>query len=93
MERIQICENWGRMELRDLLGKGANAQVRLGISHNTNYAVKIYDKYKLIEPRKKKRVYKEIELLQNIPLHPNIISLAESFENEKQVSIYISRFT
>ena len=69
----------GKMELREVLGSGANARVRLGICHEMQYAVKIYDKYKLLEPKKKKRVYAEAEMLRNIPDHPNIIALHQCF--------------
>ena len=82
------CSKWGKMELREVLGSGANARVRLGMCHQLKYAVKIYEKYKLLEPKKKKRVYAEIETLRNIPDHPNVIALHQSFEDKRQVLKY-----
>ena len=60
MEDEQAGDVWGKMNLKEVLGSGANARVRLGICQNLKYAVKIYEKYKLLEPKKKKRVYSEI---------------------------------
>lgn len=33
---------WGKMELKNLLGSGANASVRQGICNDLKFAVKIY---------------------------------------------------
>lgn len=46
------------LELEDVLGCGANATVRSGRDPRCGqrYAVKIYEKYKLVEAKKKKRV-------------------------------------
>lgn len=68
---------------------GANAKVRLGVCKGLPYAVKIYEKYKLLEPKKKKRVYSEAKLLIDIPEHPNIISLLQCFEDKRQVYLDI----
>jgi serine/threonine protein kinase len=55
-----MCEGVrvGALELSEVLGTGANANVRLGVDKSTNmrYAVKVYEKYRLIEPRKMKSV-------------------------------------
>ena len=59
--------------MKKILGSGASAHVRLCVFRSLGYAVKIYEKYKLIEPRKKKRVYGEISILGNLSPHPNII--------------------
>jgi hypothetical protein len=40
--------------------------------------VKIYEKYKLIEPAKKKRVLREIEILSKLQ-HPCVIRIADCF--------------
>lgn len=69
-----------------MLGTGANASVRLGFdkSTSTKYAVKVYEKYKLIEPRKMKSVRREIKLLRQLD-HENIICLMNAYEDRKQV--------
>lgn len=70
------------------MGCGANATVRIGKEKRTGalYAVKIYEKYKLVEPSKKKRVLREMEILTKIN-HPNVIKVASSFEDKRQIHI------
>ena len=48
------------MELSEILGTGANAIVRAGLCKlsGKQFAIKIYEKYKLIEASKKKRVFR-----------------------------------
>lgn len=48
--------------------------------------MKIYEKYKLVEPSKKKRVLREMEILTKIN-HPNVIKVASSFEDKRQIHI------
>ena len=70
--------------MKQVLGSGASATVRLCRFKNLSYAVKIYEKYKLLEPRKKKRVYTEIQILGNLS-HPNIIQLHHAYEDKRQI--------
>lgn len=48
--------------------------------------MKIYEKYKLLDDKKKKRVYKEINILASLN-HPNIIKLIQAYEDKRQVTI------
>ena len=52
----------GMVELNETIGLGANATVRIGkdVKSQRLVAVKIYEKYKLIEPIKKRRLQQEI---------------------------------
>lgn len=48
----------GLVDLQEVLGSGATATVRIGRDKKTSkqFAVKIYEKYKLVDSCKKKRV-------------------------------------
>ena len=54
--------------------------MRLAINRNTQqtYAIKIYEKYRLLEPRKMKSVRREIKLMQELH-HKNIIGLMNAY--------------
>ena len=47
-------------------------------------AIKIYEKHKLHDPKKKKNVEREIQLLSKIK-HPNIIEMLATFETSRNV--------
>jgi serine/threonine protein kinase len=47
-------------------------------------AIKIYDKFKLLDPQKRKNVQREIAILEKMN-HPCIIKLVETIENPKTV--------
>lgn len=53
-------------------------------STNCRVAVKIYEKFKLVDTQRKKSVMREVKILQKIS-HPNILDLYEAFDSPKQV--------
>ena len=75
------------MEIKQILGSGANAKVKSASSKDRTFAIKIYEKYSLMEPKKKKRVYSEIRILGAINPHPNIIKLLQAYENKRQIHL------
>lgn len=68
------------------IGKGAYAIVKSAYHKSTGikYAIKIYEKYKLVDPAKNSAVKREIQILKNIN-HKNIVGLFEVIETPKQV--------
>lgn len=70
------------------IGKGAYAVVRLVLDKNTQQtlAMKIYEKYKLTDPARRKSVTREISIMKRMS-HPNIVQMCTSFDNPQ--SIYI----
>jgi serine/threonine protein kinase len=76
------------LELEEVLGCGANATVRNGRDPRScqRYAVKVYEKYKLVEVKKKKRVMQEIEILSKLD-HCGIIKLVHCFEDKRQIHL------
>ena len=68
------------------IGQGAYATVRLGVNKSTEerVAMKIYDKYNLLDVQRKKAVRREIKLLERMD-HANVIRLHEAFETNKLV--------
>jgi calcium-dependent protein kinase len=78
MRNIFKSEVKQRYELKEVLGNGNFAEVRLGINKETQDRVAV----KIIEPKDKideKMIKTEIEILQDID-HPNAIRLFEVFE-------------
>ena len=84
----------GVVELEEVLGCGASATVRLGRDRRTarEFAVKVYEKYKLVEASRKKRVLQEIDILSRLE-HPNIIALAHCCQDKRQVLLCLRRST
>lgn len=68
------------------IGKGAYAVVKKALHKPTNkrFAIKIYEKFKLVDPQKKNSVKKEIEILYKIN-HKNIVKLFEIIQTSQQV--------
>lgn len=62
--------------------------MRIGIHKPTNkkVAIKIYEKYKLLDPQRRKSVRREIKLMEKLN-HPNIIKLYEAIDTSRQVLI------
>lgn len=60
--------------------------MRAGIDTQSDQkvAIKIYDKYNLLDAQRRKGVRREIKILERIH-HENIIHLHEAFDNKKQV--------
>lgn len=70
------------------LGQGAYASVRLATNKQTKQkvAIKIYEKHKLCDIRKKTGVKREIYILKKLN-HPYTIKLLETIDDNKQVSL------
>ena len=62
------------MQVGIILGQGSFAKVRLAIDQRTKekVAIKIYDKFRLLDNTKKKNVLREITTMEKMK-HPNII--------------------
>jgi Protein kinase domain len=71
------------------IGKGAYAIVKSAVHRPTGvkYAIKIYEKYKLMDPAKKAAVKREIQILKQID-HKNIVKMYEVIDAPKQVIKY-----
>lgn len=69
------------------LGKGAYASVKQAIHRPTgiSYAVKIYDKHKMLDKERKSAMNREIIILKQLD-HPNIVKLHEVIDTQKHVS-------
>ena len=51
------------------------------------YAIKIYEKYKLLDMKKRRRVYMEASILKKLKPHKNVIMLYETLEDKSQVTL------
>lgn len=73
------------------IGKGAYAIVKSAIHKATGvkYAIKIYEKYKLMDPAKKAAVKREIHILKQID-HKNVVKMYEVIDAPKQVTNFFS---
>ena len=79
------------------LGQGAYASVRLAIHKQTKkkVAIKIYEKQKLCDIRKKSGVKREIHILKKLN-HPYTIKLLDTIDDNKQLSLvteYVGGFS
>ena len=70
------------------IGKGAYATVRSAQNkeNNSKVAIKIYDKFKMLTPNRKKNVEREIKILTKLN-HPNIIKLYKTVENKRSLNL------
>ena len=70
------------------LGFGAYAVVKLSTNLNTceKFALKTYEKVKLLEPQRKKNLISEIKVLKALN-HPNIIKIKEAIDSPRQIHI------
>ena len=68
------------------IGQGAYAVVKEGINktNNCKVAIKVYEKYKLLDAQRKKCVTREVAILKKIS-HPNIVHFYEVVDNPKQM--------
>ena len=76
--------------LGKLIGTGAYASVKSAVSkpEGKKFALKIYEKYRLTDPCKKKNVGREIEILKKLD-HPNIVKMFEVIETPKQLHLVL----
>lgn len=68
-------------KLGKALGQGAYAVVKEGV-HKTlgsSLAIKVYDKYKLIDAQRKRSVIREIKILKKMA-HENIVTLFDAID-------------
>lgn len=72
------------------MGTGAYATVKQAVHKTTGLllAIKIYEKYRLMEAAKKKSVLREINALSRLG-HPNIMRLFDVIETPKQVYLVL----
>lgn len=70
------------------IGKGAYAIVKQATHKSTNrkFAIKIYEKVKLLDPERKGSVKREIRILKKMEHHDNIVKLIEIIETNRQVN-------
>lgn len=68
------------------IGQGAYATVAFGLHKESSkkVAIKIYEKYKLLDPQRRKSVRCEIRLMERLR-HPNIVEFHEALDTPKQI--------
>lgn len=81
-------ESLNAYELGDIIGRGSYATVRVGCHRATRekVAVKQYDKFKLLDPNKRRNVLNEIMILAKMN-HPSIIRLIGWIFSPHQVKL------
>jgi serine/threonine protein kinase len=68
-----------------VLGQGAYAVVKEA-QHRTSLftvAVKVYDKYKLLDVQRKKSVIREIKIMRRLATHENIVTLYDAVDTQR----------
>ena len=72
--------------IKQIIGEGTFATVRLAINKQTGVqvAIKIMEKNKIIEKRDKVRIDREIKVLKNLR-HPNIVHLYNAIQTEEKI--------
>ena len=75
------CSDINDYQLGKQIGSGAYAVVREAIHKPTNerVAIKIYDRFKLMDIQRKKSALREIKILSKLS-HPQIMKLYESID-------------
>lgn len=70
------------------IGAGAYATVRFGMAKDNGrkVAVKLYDKYKLLDHQRRKSVWREIKIMERIN-HPNLVRYYDAIDAPKHVFI------
>jgi len=70
------------------IGQGAYATVFFGLHRESGkkVAIKIYEKYKLLDPQRRKSVRCEIRLMERMR-HPNIVIFHDALDTPKQIYI------
>ena len=80
------CSDVNDYQLSKQIGHGAYAVVKEGVHKPTGekVAVKMYDRYKLMDTQRKKSALREIKILSKLN-HPNVVKLYESIDTSKYV--------
>lgn len=75
-------------ELGKSIGQGAYAVVKEAVHRGgkSKFAIKVYEKYRLLDPQRKKCVSREISILKKLS-HPNIVKLYETIDTTKQLML------
>ncbi len=75
-------------QMGSLIGQGAYAAVKSAHHRKTGLrvAIKVYEKFRLLDLQRKKSVNREIRILQKLN-HPHIVKLFEIIDTSKQVRI------
>lgn len=75
------CSDIGDYQLGKQIGNGAYAVVREALHKPTNerVAIKIYDRFKLMDVQRKKSALREIKILSKLS-HPQVVKLYESID-------------
>ncbi|KAM9958326.1 hypothetical protein ACTFIW_001188 [Dictyostelium discoideum] len=84
-----------KYDLREVLGTGNFASVRLGVEKETGnkYAIKIIDKKKMsMTSKRKDSLMDEVNVLTKVK-HQNIISIKEVFETQKNLYLVLELVT
>mmetsp|Transcript_7086 Transcript_7086/g.6937 ORF Transcript_7086/g.6937 Transcript_7086/m.6937 type:complete len:472 (+) Transcript_7086:1-1416(+) len=73
-----------------LIGQGAYATVKLAVHkvNNRKYAIKTYEKYRLLDPQRKKNVSREIKILEKLS-HSSIVKLFEVIDTPKHLHLVL----
>jgi len=81
-------------EIKSDLGKGAFSVVKLAVNKKSGekVAIKIIDKKSAATPQDAKRLETEVAILKKIN-HPNIVSLKDMFETDKELSLVMELVT
>lgn len=80
-----------------VLGSGSYAIVKEAtfLPNRSKFAIKTYEKSKLLDPQKKRNLTREIKIMKRLD-HPNIIKFNEAIDSPKQIHIvmeYINGFS
>eukprot|EP01022_Parablepharisma_sp_SALTPOND_P008027 TRINITY_DN135091_c3_g1_i1.p1 TRINITY_DN135091_c3_g1~~TRINITY_DN135091_c3_g1_i1.p1 ORF type:complete len:508 (-),score=40.44 TRINITY_DN135091_c3_g1_i1:1141-2664(-) len=77
-------------EVGKQIGQGAYAVVKEATHKKTlvKYAIKVYEKYRLLDPQRKRSVNREISVLRKL-MHPNIVQLHETIDTPKQLLLVL----
>jgi MAP/microtubule affinity-regulating kinase len=91
--RHNDIQNTGNIDdyiLGSQIGQGAYAIVRSAIkkSNSSKYAIKTYEKSKLLDPHRKRSVQREIEILGMLR-HQNIVKLFEVIDTGRQLHLVL----
>lgn len=80
------CGSMSDYNITHWIGKGAYAVVKLGMHKPTgeNRAIKMYERFKLIDSTRKSSLVREIKIMSWIQ-HPNIVKFYESIDSSQFV--------